>query len=317
MLDAGPDRKALTAFFVVVITLATVGLLVADGPPQLARYKRTAPDPALVPTTIWCFTRTPRRADRARPMTAFDGCQRGHSSHATRRVEIELGGRTPYHDYPSIPTRLGRRFVMDVYEAEAYIDWEDARYCPGQDAVSETIVGLGLWEPRETILTLTVCSSPAEGCVIDFGAHIGWFTLLAASCGRAVGSFECDRENYRLLHSNLVLNGWADQVIEINETIDATSPELEPGPIRLAKLDVEGAEYDAIRMLWPSIEGGTLDHLMVEIEPGLRRLLPRPRGRPRRRRLRDVPAAPEAPAAVSTERPRAQPAPVAPRRDGA
>ena len=51
------------------------------------------------------------------------------------------------------------------------------------------------------------------------------------------------------------------------------SPESLPGdpmPSWLAKLDLEGAEHDAVRVLWPSVEAGLLEHAMIEVTPAFR-----------------------------------------------
>lgn len=121
--------------------------------------------------------------------------------------------------------------------------------------------------------------------VLDLGANIGYYTLLA---GRAVGStgcvyaFECDPENVRFLRHNVKLNGLADVVSVVpkaatnhagfmrffsdtgnslrsslvieHRNAHATEVEctrvddaIEPGPFDLVKVDVEGVEIDAIR----------------------------------------------------------------------
>ncbi len=199
-------------------------------------------------------------------------CQRGHGTHATRPVDVTLGGPTSYHDYPDIPARMARKFTMQVFDWERYWDMDDPRYCPASDAVSQTIDQIGVWEPRETILTLAVCTAAAAGSVmVDMGAQLGWFSLLAASCGLDVNAVDADPENLRVLRESSERNGWELQVVRYLERIGPNNPtfDLEEKDCRvaLAKIDIEGAENDAIRMLWPLIEAGRVDHLMIEVSP--------------------------------------------------
>ena len=44
----------------------------------------------------------------------------------------------------------------------------------------------GIWEGYETLAALEILTDPAGGIVVDLGAHVGWYTMLAASVGREV-----------------------------------------------------------------------------------------------------------------------------------
>ena len=80
---------------------------------------------------------------------------------------------------------------------------------------------------------------------------------------------ESDPENVRLRARNVELNGWGGQVEVLPVSVDDDQGRLlgVDRQVRLAKIDVEGAERDAVRMLWPSIEAGMVDHLLVEVSP--------------------------------------------------
>ena len=122
--------------------------------------------------------------------------------------------------------------------------------------------------------------------VIDLGAHIGYFTLLAA---RAVGpagkvySFECDPSNARFLRHNVALNGYGEAVRivtkaaanhsgvarfiidsassgrgslalerEADNTIEVECTAVDDviesqEQIGIVKIDIEGTEVDALR----------------------------------------------------------------------
>lgn len=193
-------------------------------------------------------------------------CQRGHETHETKLAEVMLAGQSGYRDYPPIPARIARRFEMMVFNWRSYPVGES--YCPGCDAVSETIDLVGIWEPRETILALTVFeSAPAGSVFLDLGAQIGWFSLLAASAGLDTISVDADAEPLRLLSESAKRNSWHGMVHPWQMRIDAETPVLPVADYRLAKLDIEGAEFDGIRILRPSIEAGLVDHILMEVSP--------------------------------------------------
>lgn len=194
-------------------------------------------------------------------------CQRGHGQHRTRQVHLDIGGPTAYRDLAPIPRRFKRSFDMLIWDPAVY-PVDGGPYCPAHDAVSETIATHRIWEPQETTLTLQVCSSAELGIVVDFGSQVGWFSLLAMSCFRTVHAYDADAEDVRILRASADLNGWGFMLDSLHARIDAdTRPLPAVARIRLAKIDIEGAEDQAVRVLWPSIEAGLVDHLLIEISP--------------------------------------------------
>lgn len=192
-------------------------------------------------------------------------CQRGHDTHASKLAEVGLGGQSGYHDYPPIPARLARSFEMLVFEWRNY---GDGPYCPAHDAVSETIDLLGIWEPPETIMALTVLESAPPGSVfLDLGAQIGWFSLLAASAGMEAIAVDADPEPLHLLAESAKRNRWDGLVHPWQMRINAETPVLPAAPYRLVKLDLEGAEFDGIRILRPSLTAGLVDAVLMECSP--------------------------------------------------
>jgi hypothetical protein len=197
------------------------------------------------------------------------GCQRGHDTHSSHELPITIGSHVPhgYHDYPQIPKRFLRRFLMDVFDWSHYHYMGKPLYCPGNDAVSETIETIHIWEPAESILTLTVLSSQQPGIFLDLGAQIGWFSLLALSCGRHVYAVDADPEPLRLLNSSADKNVWSDWLTTQQRRIGDTLMVFPDEHIRLVKIDVEGAEDKAIANLLPHFEAGNIDHLLIEVSP--------------------------------------------------
>lgn len=193
-------------------------------------------------------------------------CQRGHETHESVTVHVDLGKPHGYKDLPLVPSNLARAFDMEIFDPALY-PVDDGPYCSAHDAVSETIQNTGVWEPAETILTLMVCR---EGdFVLDVGAQIGWFTLLAASCGARVLALDADADPLRLLQKSAKLNGWFRLITTGKHRVgtDATPPFFLSNRIRLAKVDIEGAENAAVRWLAPVLAVGGIDHLMIEVTP--------------------------------------------------
>ena len=165
--------------------------------------------------------------------------------------------------------------------------------------VDRTIYCTGEWEPLETGLIAEILK-PGDGFV-DVGANIGYFTLLAARrvgpTGRVI-AVEANPRTFRLLEANVRLNGCAnvalhhvaageaagfatlfereagnaggDQVdftgdgkIEVKR-LDALVGEQ---PVRLIKLDIEGAEAKALRGASGLLERADAPDLVFEFTP--------------------------------------------------
>lgn len=160
---------------------------------------------------------------------------------------------------------------------------------------------------EDYLLDLFVESIPEGGTVVDVGAHIGLFTLLAA---RAVGpsgrviAVEPNPQTRALLQGNLALNGLAERVtvldvavsnqrqkatLHVNEegflsnlfsTEDGCEREVEVDcvpldellveatPIHVMKLDVEGAEVAALQGSQGIIAASPDITLFCELNPG-------------------------------------------------
>lgn len=197
-------------------------------------------------------------------MTHWDaiGCRRGCIDHVTIETTVNIGGPTPYRDLTSIPERFATEFTIEVWDtSKAPVD--GGPYCPARDAVSETILALGIWEPQETTILLECFERTGPGVFVDFGAQIGWFSVLARQAGMQVLAFEADPDCHRVATRN-VGGG-------VNLTrVDADSTPFDPMhwemPV-VVKIDLEGAEQHAIAMLQPAIDAGKVEFVMAEISP--------------------------------------------------
>ena len=168
--------------------------------------------------------------------------------------------------------------------------------------VDRTIFCTGEWEPRETALIAEILR-PGD-TFVDVGANIGYFTLLASRLvgptGRAI-AVEANPRTFELLEANVRLNGCANvdlrHVAAGEASGFATLFEREAGnaggdqvdfaaqgapgaipverldalvgkqPVRLIKLDIEGAEAKALRGATGLLERGDAPDLVFEFTP--------------------------------------------------
>jgi hypothetical protein len=192
-------------------------------------------------------------------------CMAGHSDHLTRRVTVALRGQNVVHEYPAIPAHLAMDLTLDVYQWERYA--ESLVYCTGRDQSSHAIDIGQVWEGYETLLTIAILAcGDREAAVLDFGAHLGWYTCIAGKLGYQVVAFEADAENAKLCASNAALNG-CERVNVVWTWIDQNSPPVPAQRVRLLKSDVEGMEHHAVVACLDLFVAGLIDFALLEMSP--------------------------------------------------
>lgn len=156
---------------------------------------------------------------------------------------------------------------MFIFDADKYHRLPNhGLTCIGDDAVSRTMK-TGCYENFETMTFLNILAQNKEGVVLDFGSHIGWYSIIAAKAGREVIAFECNQEKIDILYENAKLN---DTYIKAahNMWIDETTDDLYFNKdILLLKCDLEGAEKHVIRMCKTDLEANKIKYLLLEISP--------------------------------------------------
>ncbi len=169
--------------------------------------------------------------------------------------------------------------------------------------VRETI-GINLWHrPRffEKNERKLFCEAITPGCVVlDVGANIGIYTLLAAKRGARVFAIEADPLNVQMLRHHVHRNGFDDQVTILpiavsnregavtlfrspgnsghSNLFDGTDPvrvacrtidSLGLPPIDVCKMDIEGNELNALEGMEATIGHSPRMKLLAEYNEGL------------------------------------------------
>src|SRR6266850_2328445 len=70
------------------------------------------------------------------------------------------------------------------------------------------VLVMGVWEKRETELFLSLIKP--EMTILDVGAHVGYYSLLAAKRVAQVYAFEPDPESFELLTRSVNVNGYTN-----------------------------------------------------------------------------------------------------------
>ncbi len=185
-------------------------------------------------------------------------CEAGHEGHDTITLKTDIG-------------------LMEVYNWEMYNDLA-GKYCPGQDDVSRTIINTGNWARDETKIIKRVLEKATKKktrLVVDFGAHIGWYTIMAAQMGYDVIAFEGQPDHILLLENNIKIAGVENKVFVETTWVDEKIP-----PARLntdggdyykevyfVKIDLEGNEQYAIQCLENLLKEKKIHYIFMEVSP--------------------------------------------------
>lgn len=176
-------------------------------------------------------------------------------------ILCQAGHKT--HDLVQKNTANG---MLNIYDWEKYKDFNG--YCTGQDDVSKTIAKYGRWEEFETALVKDILESHnTDRGIIDFGAHIGWFSIMAARMGFDVISYEGDSNNCEVLRKNAELNDVSHLVKVCDMWVDDQVTPKDYQDKLLLKIDLEGNDEFAIKMCGPLLKRGGVEFILIEISP--------------------------------------------------
>lgn len=175
-------------------------------------------------------------------------CEAGHDTHRTIRVQTTQGD-------------------MWVYDHNRYKDYKG--YCTGQDDVSNTLKNNQIWEKEETELIKSILEHGDRNLrVMDIGAHVGWYSLLAGKLGYSVTAIEAEGQSCGLIEKNTVIHGVGTQMTILNTWIDAkTKTNKDLKDLELIKIDIEGNEQYAIRLCEDVIKRRGVKYIVMEVSP--------------------------------------------------
>ena len=90
---------------------------------------------------------------------------------------------------------------------------------PSEDGVSREIQSNGAWQPEISKRLLKALDRRAgtPSLLVDVGANLGWFALLALSAGHRVIALEANPRNVQLLNRSAALNGFGPPRLQIIE----------------------------------------------------------------------------------------------------
>lgn len=192
-------------------------------------------------------------------------CERGCGSHSVGVEPVELNMDHPVRDWPD----LKHKFDLVFYGLERSF-LEVPGYCPACDTLFLSLGISGAWEAFDTALFSDILDRGDEGVVLDFGANIGWYSVLAAKMGYPVLAVEADLEISKALEANIEANSVSDFVQVVNGFVDDKTPMLpvDGAPrVRILKSDVEGLEGEVLRVCMNLFDAGMVDYAIIELTP--------------------------------------------------
>lgn len=170
------------------------------------------------------------------------------------RVNINFGGKT--FNMTTLVGKLGT--------------WSSGDLTPENDLVSHCLRRDGCWEPYQTEVTIELLKKLRTRVFIDVGAHLGYYSLIAASYGWEVKSFEMNSMYHSVFLQNINECSFGENLTTNLSRVgtqtkldDVISGEL----IGLIKIDVEGSEPDVMKSLAVSLEKQLVDVIIIEISP--------------------------------------------------
>lgn len=135
---------------------------------------------------------------------------------------------------------------------------------PDSLAITPLVLEKGIWEARETRVFLD--SVAAGDVVVDVGANVGYYTLLAAERVGAEGrvyAFEPDPVSFEILERNVRLNGFA------NVTAEPKAASNQNGTTMLFFDDAireDSRIYEPTSGVLADVLGRSLERKQVEVE---------------------------------------------------
>jgi hypothetical protein len=150
-----------------------------------------------------------------------------------------------------------------------------------RDIVTRHVTGFGCWEPFETEIVMEILATgDREGIVLDVGAQLGYYSIIAARYGYDVLAFEYDEEVLARLTESARINGLADRIEARRAFVGNRTDGIQKGGqrvtldsldlnrrVRLLKVDVEGFDPNVIDGAERLFRDRMVDFAIVEVSP--------------------------------------------------
>lgn len=175
------------------------------------------------------------------------------------------------HHYPVLPdvagfaARYQRSLQLDVFSPDPSATPSDGEWDYGKDAVTESLLLQAVWEAQESTVAVDILANH-RGVVLDIGAHIGWYTVLAGVFGgHRVIAFEPDPKMVTALRVN------AERYnvdISYRDEVRPSTPQIEvDGVVALMKCDIEGMDGWAVDACATLFQQHRIRFALIEVSP--------------------------------------------------
>jgi hypothetical protein len=182
-------------------------------------------------------------------------------------VDARLAERYPaLPDVAGFAKRYQRSLTLDVFALDPDAAPAYGEYDHGRDGVTEALVKQGVWEAQESTVAVDILAN-TSGTVLDFGAHIGWYTVLAGLFGsHPVIAFEPDAPTIQLLDTNAKRYG-VDVEHRFSPVEPSTPPVAVDGDVALMKSDIEGMDGYAVDCCADLFRQHRIRYALIEVSP--------------------------------------------------
>lgn len=168
-------------------------------------------------------------------------------------------------DVAGFASRYQTTLTLDVFAPDLDANPAYGEYDHGQDGVTEALVKQGVWEAQESTVAVDILAN-TPGMVLDFGAHIGWYTVLAGLFGdHPVIAFEPDADTAKALAANAAHYGVN---VVYRSGVGPDSPPVEvAGDVALMKCDIEGMDGYAVNCCADLFRQHRIRYALIEVSP--------------------------------------------------
>lgn len=163
-------------------------------------------------------------------------------------------------------------------------EWISGYHVPENDLLSHEIRKIGVWEPVQTELFLEILAKlKSSDEVVDVGAHIGYYTIIAASKGFNVHAFEPQNIYHKTLQTNVQGNNLGKKVSAVKSYVSNYNQNKDnsvtvtldhyfehPSKIGLLKINVLGHEPEVIAGAKNLLAHKDIDAIIIHVYPNFR-----------------------------------------------